>query len=63
MKRQLMKFTLVSVILSLLISPSLAQKKPVPTWPEITQLNKPWSRWWWEGSAVNQKDLTWMMEE
>src|SRR5688500_17010344 len=39
----------------------LAQTKP--QWPQITQQNKPWARWWWEGSAVNQKDLSWMMEE
>ena len=28
------------------------------TWPVITQTAKPWSRWWWQGSAVNKKDLT-----
>lgn len=27
-------------------------------WPSITQQTKPWARWWWEGSAVNKKDLT-----
>jgi hypothetical protein len=27
-------------------------------WPAITQQAKPWTRWWWEGSAVNKKDLT-----
>jgi hypothetical protein len=27
-------------------------------WPAITQQTKPWARWWWEGSAVNKKDLT-----
>lgn len=31
-------------------------------WPEITQQNKPWSRWWWEGSAVRKSDLTAAME-
>ena len=29
-----------------------------PDWPEITQTAKPWTRWWWHGSAVNQADLT-----
>ena len=24
-------------------------------WPAITQTAKPWTRWWWEGSAVNKK--------
>lgn len=33
------------------------------TWPKITTLNKPWARWWWEGSAVNKKDLSWNMNE
>lgn len=33
------------------------------SWPKITSLNKPWARWWWEGSAVNKKDLAWNMEE
>lgn len=32
------------------------------TWPGITNQTKPWARWWWEGSAVNKKDLTWNME-
>lgn len=31
-------------------------------WPNITHQNKPWTRWWWEGSAVNKADLTWNME-
>lgn len=35
----------------------------LPQWKPITQQNKPWTRWWWEGSAVNQKDLTINMEK
>ncbi|WP_086592060.1 glycosyl hydrolase [Hymenobacter crusticola] len=34
-----------------------------PKWPTITQQAKPWTRWWWEGSAVNQKDLTSLLEQ
>lgn len=33
------------------------------SWPAITHQAKPWARWWWEGSAVNEKDLTWNMEK
>ncbi|MDZ7900411.1 MAG: glycosyl hydrolase [Arcicella sp.] len=33
-----------------------------PKWKPITQQSKPWSRWWWEGNAVNRKDLTYNME-
>lgn len=52
-----------------LIATSLAgagvygQHASVPQWPEIQQQHKPWTRWWWQGSAVNPKDLTWMLEE
>lgn len=31
-------------------------------WPAVTSTTKPWTRWWWEGSAVNKKDLTWNLE-
>lgn len=31
-------------------------------WPKITRQAKPWARWWWEGSAVTPKDLTWNMQ-
>jgi hypothetical protein len=32
-------------------------------WPAITQTNKPWTRWWWEGSAVDKKNLTAAMQQ
>src|SRR5207248_5089840 len=28
------------------------------TWPEATQQSKPWTRWWWMGSAVDSVNLT-----
>jgi hypothetical protein len=45
--------------LSLCFLQSSAQLK----WPAITSTTKPWTRWWWEGSAVNAKDLTWNLEQ
>ncbi|HVW20127.1 MAG TPA: glycosyl hydrolase [Opitutaceae bacterium] len=27
-------------------------------WPPITQEQKPWTRWWWPGSAVDRANLT-----
>src|SRR5919112_330852 len=33
------------------------------TWPAITQQTKPWARWWWEGSAVDKKNLTLNMQD
>ncbi|MFL5808795.1 MAG: glycosyl hydrolase [Flavisolibacter sp.] len=38
---------------------SFAQLK----WPTVNSVTKPWTRWWWEGSAVNKKDLTWNLEQ
>lgn len=32
-------------------------------WPAVTSETKPWTRWWWPGSIVNQKDLTTVMEQ
>lgn len=32
-------------------------------WPAVTQTAKPWTRWWWQGSAVNKKDLTAAMQQ
>lgn len=27
-------------------------------WPSITNETKPWARWWWQGSAVNEPNLS-----
>lgn len=32
-------------------------------WPAVTNTTKPWTRWWWQGSAVNKNDLTWNIEQ
>ncbi|MDQ3842517.1 MAG: glycoside hydrolase family 2 protein [Bacteroidota bacterium] len=32
-------------------------------WPPITQEMKPWARWWWMGSAVDEKNLTANMQD
>lgn len=31
-------------------------------WPELKQEVKPWTRWWWFGNAVTEKDLTTALE-
>jgi hypothetical protein len=28
------------------------------TWPKITREQKPWTRWWWPGNAVDKPNLT-----
>jgi hypothetical protein len=32
-------------------------------WPVISQTAKPWTRWWWQGSAVDKKNLTAAMQQ
>jgi len=32
-------------------------------WPVIREQTKPWTRWWWQGSAVDRENLTWNMEK
>ncbi|QDU89785.1 hypothetical protein Pla175_31800 [Pirellulimonas nuda] len=33
-----------------------------PAWPEVTQTARPWTRWWWHGSAVDAPNLTRLLE-
>jgi len=51
--------------LSLLLSATspLAARAQALAWPPITQQNRPWTRWWWEGSAVNPQDLTHLLTQ
>lgn len=32
-------------------------------WPPVTSTNKPWTRWWWLGSAVDKQNLTHELED
>lgn len=54
-----MKKIFLAGIISLVTGVTHAQIK----WPSITSTTKPWTRWWWEGNAVNKKDLTWNLEQ
>ncbi|MGK9477826.1 glycosyl hydrolase [Melioribacter sp. OK-6-Me] len=53
-------FLLIVVIFFLRNEISLGQKD---LWPEINYTTKPWTRWWWHGSAVTKDDLKFNMEE
>ena len=50
----MMKRISLIACLALTVAATNAQIK----WPAITQQTKPWTRWWWEGSAVDKKNLT-----
>src|SRR5215218_7605475 len=32
-------------------------------WPRVTSQSKPWTRWWWLGSAVDRRDLSWALAQ
>ncbi len=53
------------LILWLCSSLAAAQETPAAppsVWPAITQTTKPWTRWWWPGSAVDRKNITAQLE-
>lgn len=62
-----MKLNLLRIML-LFLGPTLFQQcqvprdTPKPGWPEITREAKPWTRWWWHGSAVTREGITAEME-
>ena len=40
------------------VAVSSAAPPSLNPWPEITRESKPWARWWWLGSAVDEPNLT-----
>lgn len=36
---------------------TFAQETTVSPWPKSTNINQPWARWWWMGSAVDKPNL------
>ncbi|MGN7810869.1 glycosyl hydrolase [Flavobacterium sp. 22076] len=36
---------------------AFSQEKLVSPWPESSNINQPWARWWWMGSAVDKPNL------
>ncbi len=58
------KFVLILIpllFISCISSQSRKKDTSLPdelSWPKPTQTNRPWSRWWWLGSAVDEPNLT-----
>ena len=48
-------------LLSLLCFSVVAQE--ALTWPEATVTSKPWTRWWWLGSAVDEASISQQLEQ
>ncbi|MGZ5134340.1 MAG: glycosyl hydrolase [Flavitalea sp.] len=49
-----MKKILLTLFIVIIYNSAFAQLQ----WPIVAQETKPWARWWWDGSAVNKKDLS-----
>ena len=52
------KFLTIICVACCYASASFAQ-----AWPQPKPEAKPGTRWWWLGSAVNQRDLQWNLQE
>jgi hypothetical protein len=58
-----MRFINILTPLLLLSFSSFCQiVKTKPGWPSVTEETKPWTRWWWHGSAVTKAGITAEME-
>ncbi|EJL60485.1 glycosyl hydrolase [Flavobacterium sp. CF136] len=55
-----MKFTKAKLSLLFLILVTLnifSQETHMSPWPKSSNINQPWARWWWMGSAVDKPNL------
>ena len=51
------------LLFALVATAGAADSSRLSPWPEITRENKPWTRWWWPGSAVDKPSLTRQLEQ
>ncbi len=69
MKRQasIIKLLMVMVIMAMFYPYAHTQDRQLeqtrPGWPLSRNTVKPWTRWWWPGSAVDKQNLTRQLEE
>ncbi|MEO7977474.1 glycosyl hydrolase [Flavobacterium sp.] len=49
--------TFILLIFILVSFRSYTQEKTISPWPKSTNINQPWTRWWWMGSAVDKNNL------
>lgn len=50
------------LFLTLMLSACDSTVPVQPDWPAVTRESKPWSRWWWHGSALTKEGITAEME-
>ena len=57
-----MKKLLLTTAMAAMTTGQLAAQV-TPQWPEVTRETRPGSRWWWMGSAVDDANLKWNIQE
>jgi len=62
MKSRSLAVALFTPLFALLVPSTGVAQEPASAWPEITRSAKPWTRWWWPGSAVDRANLTRQLE-
>jgi len=55
------KILLLIVIGAFLFQCMYAQTIAQPLWPSVKKEMRPWTRWWWMGSAVDEKNLDYLL--
>jgi hypothetical protein len=58
-----MRRLLALLIIALATGPAVAADPDPLAWPVATTRQRPWTRWWWLGSAVDRENLTRSLEE
>ena len=53
----------IFLFLTILLAFSFSLSASDTSWPEVTTESKPWTRWWWLGSAVDKDNLTYNITE
>src|SRR5690606_12591301 len=55
----LLRFSARIALCLLLVSALFSCKRTTgPEWPELSNESRPWTRWWWDGSAVTREGIT-----
>lgn len=55
-------FNLIILVLAFTFSENYS-KDLKTLWPSVNNVTRPWTRWWWHGSAVSKEDLKLNMQE
>jgi len=58
-----MKAYLIFLLTLFLLTGCVSKNCPTEMWPEVTSQNKPWTRWWWMGSAVDSLNIEKLLKQ